>query len=574
MIKTKLTGRRRIGAALAIGAAALMIAPAYAGNTKSDIAPGQARYLIQHNANNKQAVHDAIAQYGGRVALDYSALISGLAADLSPAGIDSLRRSGLVTTIEEDELRTLHTQPAAFEDGAVAAPDALPSGFPNGTFSEFVPWGRDRVNADVVWSVGPNFGVADNGVATPDVAAGSVTGQGVVVGVLDTGIDYDHPDLAGNIIDDRGSGVVRDFLFGGDDDATDDTFNGHGTSVASVIASVDNAVGLIGVAPGAKIRPYRVCDGSCPLSAIIGGLVQATVDGVDVINMSFGGGAGKNFEASAIQAAARAGIVLVASAGNDASQKIHFPAGYGQVLAVGATDINDNPASFTNFGGWVDITGPGVNNPTATCTGCVIVGVVEELTPTARSFSANGLTNSPLSLVSNQEVVNVGRACNVTAGDTLATNPSGKVALIVRGACSFAEKVAFAEANGAVATIVYNSAPGNFSGTLGAYVPAGPSVSISQADGQALAVDIAASTTTANVGLERSQTIEYWFISGTSFSGPHVAGVAALVKSANPDLSADEIRRILVTTAEDFGNQNLFGAGMVRADRAVEAAQP
>lgn len=635
-------GQRKFAFALAASAVALAATPAVAGQKLTDVAPGQTRYLIEYNAGNKQAVKNAIAQYGGRVVLDYSALFNGLAADLDDRGAKSIRTSSLIRTIEADVIRDLHdpvrrqrdfgddsfmarraanieaagasqqaapstsrdasaalTQSspiratsavqsgskteggAAFNDGGINAPspDALPAGFPDGVFSEFVPWGRDRVNADVVWSVGPNFGVADNGVAAPNVAPGSITGAGVVVAVLDTGIDYDHPDLVDNIINDCGTdGVIRDFLAipeGLDDCAEDSTFNGHGTSVASVIASVDNAVGLIGVAPEAMIRPYRVCDGGCPLSAIIGGLVQATVDGVDVINMSFGGGAGKNFEASAIQAAAQAGVVLVASAGNDSSQKIHFPAGYGQVLAVGATDINDNPASFTNTGGWVDITGPGVNNPTATCTGCVTEGFVDELSPTMQSFAANEITGSPIAIVTNAEVVNVGRGCVSTLGDTHASDPSGKVALIVRGACSFAEKVLGAEAAGAIGTIVYNNAPGNFNGTLGTGVSSnGPAISLSQADGQTLAAEIASATTTADVGIRRRNDIEYWFISGTSFSGPHVAGVAALVKSANPSLSADEIRNLIVNTAEDFGNQNIFGAGMVRADNAVNAALP
>lgn len=605
------------------------------------VAPGQTRYLIEYNAGNKQAITNAIASYGGRVVYDYSALFNGLAADLSDQGVKSLRTSGLAKTIEGDVIRTLHgqaqrrfedsdlarhegardrsinrIQPTAersatttatagatrtatssisasstssasssesstpFEDGGRSepAPDALPAGFPGpAAFSEFVGWDRDRVNSDVVWSTGPNFGVADNDIAAPDVAAGSITGAGVVVGVLDTGIDYDHPDLQANIMNDCGSGVIRDFLDipgGLDDCAEDDTFNGHGTSTSSVIASVDNGVGLIGNAPGATIRPYRVCDGGCPLSAIIGGLTQATVDGVDVINMSFGGGAGKNFEASAIQAAAAAGIVLVASAGNDASQKVHFPAGYGQVLAVGATSITDAAASFTNFGGWVDLTGPGVNNPTATCTGCVTEGFVDELTPDPQNFAANEMTNSPIAIVMNKEVVNFGRACNITAGDVAGADPTGKVALMQRGACSFAEKAAFAEASGAVATIISNNVAGNFFGTLGAYIPAGPSVSVSQATGVALAADIASTTTTADVGIRRRNDIEYWLISGTSFSGPTVAGVAALVREANPNLTADEVRQLLIDTAEDFGNQNLFGAGMVRADNAVQAAQP
>src|SRR5690606_35651456 len=110
-----------------------------------------------------------------------------------------------------------------------------------GPFDEFVGWGVDRVEADIVWSTNPNFGDADNDVAAPNVRSGDVTGNGTLVGVLDTGIDFGHPDLAANVRDVRGSGVIRDFLFG-DDDPSDDIpapLQGHGTSSASVIASVD-----------------------------------------------------------------------------------------------------------------------------------------------------------------------------------------------------------------------------------------------------------------------------------------------------------------------------------------------
>jgi len=469
-----------------------------------------------------------------------------------------------------------------FEDGAIpeVAPSAIPAGFPGpGVFAEFVAWDRDRAQSDAVWSIAPNFGVADNGIASPVIANGSITGAGVVVGVLDTGIDYNHPDLAGNIINDCGTdGVTRDFL-DGDDCSIDDTFNGHGTSVASVIASASNGIGLVGNAPEAKIRPYRVCDGGCPLSAIVGGIMQATADGVDVINMSFGGGIGggklfentpDGFEASAIQAAAQADIVLVASAGNGASQKVQFPAGFAQVLAVGATNITDAPASFTNYGGWVDITGPGVNNPTATCSGCVTEAFVNELTPNANNYSANQMTNSPIAAVSNVEIEHAGNACAPLPAGSL----TGKAAFIRRGSCSFAQKVFNAEAAGAVGSVVANNIPGNFFGTLGTFASTGPAVSISQSDGDALETDILAGTTTVDLGTIRRFDIGYWLISGTSFSSPTVAGVAALVRQANPNLTELEVRKILTSTAQPIGPQVIFGAGMVDAYSAVQAAMP
>lgn len=522
---------------------------------------GERRFLIQYPPGNREALKDFIEANGGTVAFDYSELIDGLAADLTPEARRAVRNSGLATSIQEDQVRTLHV---------------LPENFPVGPFEEFVGWGADRVEADVVWSTAPNTGPADNDVAAPEVASNAVTGEGVVVGVLDTGIDYAQPDLAGRIVDDRGSGVVRDFLFNDDDPSDDipDPIQGHGTSSASVIASGDNNVGVIGVAPEARIRPYRVCFANfvqgCPLSAIIGGLVQAVVDGVDAINMSFGGPAGFNLEASAIQAANAAGVVLVASAGNDATQQPSFPAAYDTVLAVGATNIEDAAASFTNVGGWVDVTGPGVDVPAATCLGCGRRAFLEELSPTPRAFSAIPMTGSAVATLAQVEIVDVGRACVESAGDVLAADPDGKVALIVRGACTFAEKVESAEAAGAIGTVVFNNQPGNFAGTLGEFSAAGPSVSISQEDGQALQADITAGVTIVDL---RVVGTDYDLVSGTSFSGPHVAGVAALVRSVNPELSPIEVRGIIENTAEPLGAQVIFGGGMVRADAAVEAAQ-
>jgi len=531
------------------------------------------RFLIEYHAGEAQALKEVIEIYGGSVVFDYSSLFNGLAADLNADGLKAVRSSGKTKHIEEDSVRELH-ELTAHEEGVIGefAHTFIPPGFPDGAFDEFVPWGRDRVQADVVWSVGPNFGAANNDAATPDVMGGAVTGAGVVVGVLDTGIDHDHPDLMANVINDCGSGVIRDFLpAGGDDCPFDDTDNGHGTSVASVIASVDNTVGLIGVAPDAMIRPYRVCDVSCPLSAIVGGLAQATADGVDVINMSFGGPKNSPFEAAAVQAANQAGVVPVASAGNDASQKVHFPAGYGTVLAVGATDIHDAPASFTNVGGWVDVTGPGVANPTATCRGCGRVATAAEIAPVARTFTVLAMTGSGIADLNGVEAVDAGRGCVATAGDVIPATVAGRVAVITRGACSFAEKTVFAELNGAIGTIIYNSAPPLFAGTLGAFTAAGPTVSMSGAEGATLIADIAGNAGVATVDLEVKAT-DYWFISGTSFSGPHVAGVAALVKSVDPDLTPVQVRNIITSTAEDIGHQVIFGAGMVRADNAVAAA--
>jgi subtilisin family serine protease len=185
----------------------------------------------------------------------------------------------------------------------------------------------------------------------------------------------------------------------------------------------------------------------------------------------------------------------------------------------------------------------------------------------AQDFAPNAMTGSAVASVVGAEIVHVGQGC--LADDYLA-DPAGKVALIRRGACSFAEKVERAETAGAIGTVVANNAPGNFNGTLGEYSAVGPSASVSQAEGDVLVAEIEGGTTIVDFSVVAT---DYQLIDGTSFSAPHVAGVAALIKSVNPALSPIEVRKIIGTTAEPIGHQVIFGAGMVRADRAVEAAQ-
>ncbi len=179
------------------------------------------------------------------------------------------------------------------------------------------------------------------------------------------------------------------------------------------------------------------------------------------------------------------------------------------------------------------------------------------------------MSGSAVGSVDDTEIVDIGRGC-VALGDVHTSNPASKVALIVRGGCTFAEKVQGAEAAGAVGTVVFNNAPGNFGGTLGDFTSAGPSVSISQEDGQTLQGDISGGVTVVDLSVIAT---DYELVSGTSFSGPHAAGVAALVKSVDPTLSPIQVRKIIATTAEPLGPKVIFGRGMVRADAAVEAAQ-
>ena len=177
----------------------------------------------------------------------------------------------------------------------------------------------------------------------------------VVIAIVDTGVDRTHPDLAAKVIS-----PGRDFA-NNDDDATDDYW--HGTHVAGIAAAdTDNGEGIAGVARNCKILPVKVteADGTGFYSWIIDGIIWATDQGADVINLSMGGDYDDPFLEDACKYAYDHGVVVVASAGNDTAA-VSYPAAYDSyVLAVAATDYNDEVADFSNFGPEVDVAAPGV----------------------------------------------------------------------------------------------------------------------------------------------------------------------------------------------------------------------
>jgi subtilisin family serine protease len=181
-------------------------------------------------------------------------------------------------------------------------------------------------------------------------------GAGVVVAVLDTGIDLDHPDLADNIVE--GWNFV-------DSNGDVSDLDMHGSMVSGVIAAVaNNGLGLVGVAPKAKIMPLKVLDtNGGNIRDIASAIRYAADNGAKVITMSFAGQYSR-FSISterAIDYAYRQGCVLVAAAGNNNTDDLVFPASYEQVIAVSAIDQNDLKAEFSNFGSYVDFCAPGVN---------------------------------------------------------------------------------------------------------------------------------------------------------------------------------------------------------------------
>ena len=178
---------------------------------------------------------------------------------------------------------------------------------------------------------------------------------GVVVAVLDTGIDASHPDLAGRVLQ------GWDFTSQGGD--TTDVY-GHGTHVAGIIAaSGDNGVGLAGIAWKVRLLPVKVLDnnGNGRYSDLISGIRYAADNGASVINMSLGGGSRSQALQDAVDYARGKGVVVVAAAGNNASSSLSYPAACDGVISVGATDDADRRASFSNYGDGLDIVAPGVS---------------------------------------------------------------------------------------------------------------------------------------------------------------------------------------------------------------------
>lgn len=221
-----------------------------------------------------------------------------------------------------------------------------------------------------------------NQINAPEAWARGYTGQGVVVAVIDTGVDLDHPELVdqlwvnageipGNGIDDDGNGYTDDSYgwdFASNDNWPDDG-NGHGTHVAGTIAAAYNGTGPTGVAWGASIMAVRVLgdNGSGTMSGVAAGIRYAVDNGADIINLSLGGSYSSTILA-AMQYAQSRGVLIVAAAGNDYGTVPGYPARFSgslsNVLSVGAHNSSGGIASFSNdvgTSGAVQVDAPGVS---------------------------------------------------------------------------------------------------------------------------------------------------------------------------------------------------------------------
>jgi subtilisin family serine protease len=527
---------------LALGVCALALV---AGASTASSASSKEHLLVGYDHTPTAADRAAIANAGGTVRRAFGS-IGVLAVDLPSGKASDLRSTQGVSYVENDAVRT---------------PQSLSS---------------DLLTTELAPSLTNGlYGLVTT--HTVEAQKAGYFGENVKACVADTGLDTHHSDIAPNFV--KGYNVF-DASNPNDVDVFDlgvAATETHATHVSGIILGAINGSGIHGVAPKAKLYEARVLgtqrDGSVSgeTSQVMAGVQWLADQGCKVINMSLGGGDKSQAEEALYNQITQNGTLIVVASGNDSAKQLSFPGRYQTVLSVGAVDSSNRLASFSNTGAQLDIVGPGVDNLSSFPQG--------QGRDAAVSAGGTNYPALPMEFAGATSAAGINAPLvNCGLGQTAAAcggHAPGFVALIQRGAVSFAQKVASAQAAGAAAAIVYNNAangPGNFNGTLGTTDNAGtpwiPAVSLSQTDGEALAAAAPDTATAFNIAMAWN------YDSGTSMATPHVAGVAALVFGKNPNLKPHDVEAILEKTATDLGVPNYdttFGYGLVNAQAALAA---
>ncbi|PFR31057.1 peptidase S8 [Bacillus cereus] len=440
--------------------------------------------------------------------------------------------------------------------------------------------------------------------------AENIMGKGIKVGVLDTGVDYNHPDLKDaykggyDFVDndaDPMETTYEDWIKAGKPEYPGLVYyTNHGTHVAGTIAAQkkNNAdYAVKGVAPEVDLYSYRVLGpwGGGNTAGILAGIDKAIADGMDVINMSLGAQTNDPLYATSVATnnAMLSGVVTVVAAGNAGPNEktLGSPGTAALGISVGASDVSMSIPTFN---------------------ASVANEKFENMQLLGKDFpdKLEDLQGQSLPIV----FAGLGKEADFTGKDL-----SGKIALIQRGEITFDEKIKNAKKAGAKAVIVYNNADGQISAYLGEGVGLIPSFRLSKADGERLKAlgevsfkfetlsntktegdhladfssrgpvngnyDIKPDVVAPGVSIfstapeyindpqdGTNYSNAYVRLSGTSMATPHVTGTAALILQQHPEYTPFDVKAALMNTSDDLnGKYSVYevGAGRIDAYQAV-----
>lgn len=508
-------------------------------------------FLVRYRSGARVSAA-AVQRLGGQVTAQYQ-LVPAVAARLTPEERARLAANPDVERIEPDvELRALRVPTAV------------------GSVQEYTDAVR-LVQAPRVWDANED-GVLDTGAPV---------GSGIRVCVIDSGLDRRHPELtlpyAGGY----------DFV-DKDDDPSDETNGvrgfGHGTHVAGIIAAQLSSGGatradmsrdgMVGVAPGVELLIARVLNvrETANISAVISGLEWCRKNNAHIASLSLGASMDLGSTArEAFQTAHDQGMLIIAASGNDGTPDyeapLSYPAAYPSVLAVGAVDMNGEVATFSNRGSALSLVAPGVNVLSSIT---LQSATVSELDVEGEPYSSRSLFFSPAGEYTGT-LVDCGQgepgACKGSTCDGFVAY----VRLAGNGSAAYPAKNVMRQGARAIIFGTDKSDSESWQKFLdGPGLAWVPSLAVGRESRAAVLKNLGRPVHVNLLG------VDYAELPGTSMAAPHVSGVAALVWSARPGLTATEVRVLLERTAKDLGETGhdpRYGYGLVQAKAALDALQ-